>query len=183
MAALYTRFSTHTLARLKSQRTIRPFLRPYNYVDSRMPKRDTMSNSIAYAPPPPHTRNIRGLSFNLHVSPSRERAIFCCRLLPCDWTASSQRPKFRQNTLVRCAERACTAYVRWGRSGGDGRYADRYPKTIRVEAAAAISNRISAYGAAYRVCIAPKGWTGTAVLDAMLEECEGSRDGGDEGCE
>jgi len=47
---------------------------------------------------------------------------------------------------------------------GDGRYADRYPKTIRVEASAAISNRISAYGAAYRVWVAPKGWTGTAAV-------------------
>ncbi len=51
-----------------------------------------------------------------------------------------------------------------GDPGGDGSYADRYPETIRVEAAAAFSNRISAYGAAYQIWIAPTDWTGTGAV-------------------
>lgn len=50
--------------------------------------------------------------------------------------------------------------------GTDGRglYTERYPKTIDVKDAAAFADRIAAYGAAYRVWIAPKGWTGSAVV-------------------
>ena len=51
-------------------------------------------------------------------------------------------------------------------AGGTGLYTDRYPKTICVEYATAFSNRISAYGAAHRVWIAPKGWTGSASIGA-----------------
>ena len=50
--------------------------------------------------------------------------------------------------------------------GGTSLYADKYPKTIRVEHAAAFASRIAAYGAAYRVWIAPKGWTGSASVGA-----------------
>jgi hypothetical protein len=53
-----------------------------------------------------------------------------------------------------------------GEPGGTALYADRYPKTIRVEHATAWSNRIAAYGAAYRVWIAPKDWTGSAAVGA-----------------
>ncbi len=51
-------------------------------------------------------------------------------------------------------------------AGGTGLYTERYPKTISVEYATAFSNRISAYGAAYRVWVAPKGWTGSASVGA-----------------
>lgn len=50
--------------------------------------------------------------------------------------------------------------------GGTGLHTDRYPKTVSLEHAAPFSNRISAYGAAYRVWIAPKGWTGSATIGA-----------------
>lgn len=66
---------------------------------------------------------------------------------------------------------------------GDGRYAEKYPKTIRVEVPTSISGRISAYGVAYRVWIAPKGWTGTATIggdgstDADLHPVNGSSRG------
>jgi hypothetical protein len=53
-----------------------------------------------------------------------------------------------------------------GDFGGMDLYTGRYPETIRVQQAAAFLNRISAYGAAYRVWIAPKGWTGFATIGA-----------------
>jgi hypothetical protein len=45
---------------------------------------------------------------------------------------------------------------------GMGLYVNRYPKTVRVENATAFADRIAAYGAAFHVWIAPKGWTGSA---------------------
>jgi Domain of unknown function (DUF4850) len=53
-----------------------------------------------------------------------------------------------------------------GERGGTGLFADRYPKTITVENVTPFSNRIAAYGAAYRVWIAPKGWAGSAAVGA-----------------
>lgn len=47
---------------------------------------------------------------------------------------------------------------------GTGLFAEKYPKVIDVKDAAAFADRIAAYGAAYRVWIAPKGWTGSAVV-------------------
>lgn len=49
-----------------------------------------------------------------------------------------------------------------GAGHGMGLYVDRYPKTVRVENARAFAGRIAAYGAAFHVWIAPKGWTGSA---------------------
>jgi uncharacterized protein DUF4850 len=49
-----------------------------------------------------------------------------------------------------------------GASGKTGAFADRYPKTIEIKDSALFTGRIAAYGAAYRVWIAPKGWTGSA---------------------
>lgn len=47
---------------------------------------------------------------------------------------------------------------------GTGLHADRYPKTVRVESTAGFADRIAAYGAAYRVWIAPKGWIGSSTV-------------------
>jgi len=51
-----------------------------------------------------------------------------------------------------------------GASGETGAFADRYPKTVEVKDSAPFTGRIAAYGAAYRVWIAPEGWTGSAVV-------------------
>lgn len=47
-----------------------------------------------------------------------------------------------------------------------GLFAEKYPKVIEVKDAAAFADRIAAYGAAYHVWIAPKGWTGSAAIGA-----------------
>lgn len=47
---------------------------------------------------------------------------------------------------------------------GTGLHLDKYQKTIRVEGAAGFADRIAAYGAAYRLWVAPKGWTGSAAV-------------------
>lgn len=49
---------------------------------------------------------------------------------------------------------------------GSGLFAEKYPKIVEVKNAAAFADRIAAYGAAYRVWIAPKGWTGSAAIGA-----------------
>lgn len=49
---------------------------------------------------------------------------------------------------------------------GTGLFAEKYPKVIEVKDAAPFADRIAAYGAAYHVWIAPKGWTGSAVVGA-----------------
>lgn len=47
---------------------------------------------------------------------------------------------------------------------GPGLHIDRYPKAIRVENAAEFADHIAAYGAAYQIWIAPKGWIGSAAV-------------------
>lgn len=51
-----------------------------------------------------------------------------------------------------------------GADGTSGLYAERYPKSIEVNDAVALADRIAAYGAGYRVWIAPKGWIGSAAV-------------------
>ncbi|MGH9728064.1 MAG: DUF4850 domain-containing protein [Candidatus Acidiferrales bacterium] len=49
---------------------------------------------------------------------------------------------------------------------GVGMYATKYPRSILVKNATAFSGRIEAYGAAYHVWIAPRGWSGSAAIGA-----------------
>lgn len=49
---------------------------------------------------------------------------------------------------------------------GRGMYSDRYPKGVSIPSAAAFADQIAAYGAAYRVWIVPRGWTGSAAVGA-----------------